>query len=102
MWASFAINRPLTWASLAALLACIWLPNPGLRLVAVGIAAFGIIDAWRQVQRDRQHAELMQQALMLSEEECRSPTPRTASWPSIPPSRESPASPKTRCGAQCR
>ncbi|WP_445158560.1 putative bifunctional diguanylate cyclase/phosphodiesterase [Halomonas sp. E14] len=68
MWASFAINRPLTWASLAALLACIWLPNPGLRLVAVGIAAFGIIDAWRQVQRDRQHAELMQQALMLSEE----------------------------------
>ncbi|MBA2780884.1 putative bifunctional diguanylate cyclase/phosphodiesterase [Billgrantia kenyensis] len=65
---SSALNRPLTWAALAALAACIWLPGPGLRLVAVGIVAVGLWDAWRQVQRDRQHADLMQQALMLSEE----------------------------------
>lgn len=68
MWSSYAINRPLTWAALAALLACIWLPGPGLRLVAVAIVAAGMTHAWRQLRRERQNADLMQQALMLSEE----------------------------------
>ncbi|MGQ4879093.1 putative bifunctional diguanylate cyclase/phosphodiesterase [Billgrantia sp. LNSP4103-1] len=65
---SFALNRPLTWAALVALPACIWLPGPGLRVVAVAIVAVGLWDAWRRIKRDRQHADLMQQALMLSEE----------------------------------
>lgn len=68
MLSSTTLNRPLAWAALAALPACIWLPDPGLRLVAVGIVALGGADAWRQLRRDRQHADLMQQALMLSEE----------------------------------
>ncbi len=65
---SSAFNRPLLWAALVALPACIWLPDPGLRTVAVGIVATGLWVAWRQIKRDRQHADLMQQALMLSEE----------------------------------
>ncbi|WP_156085525.1 PAS domain-containing protein, partial [Billgrantia saliphila] len=68
MRSSIATNRPLVWAALAALLACIWLPNVALRMVAVGVVALGVVDIWRQVKRDRQHADLMQQALMLSEE----------------------------------
>ncbi|RDB42271.1 phosphodiesterase [Halomonas sp. DQ26W] len=68
MWSSYAINRPLTWATLAALPACIWLPGAGLRLVAVAVVAAGLIHAWRQLRRERQNADLMQQALMLSEE----------------------------------
>ena len=65
---SSAFNRPLLWAAMVALPACIWLPDPGLRTVAVGIVATGLWVAWRQIKRDRQHADLMQQALMLSEE----------------------------------
>ncbi|PMR74268.1 putative bifunctional diguanylate cyclase/phosphodiesterase [Billgrantia endophytica] len=68
MWSSIAINRPLTWAALVALPACVWLPDPSLRLVAVCIVAGGLADGWRRLRRDRQHADLMQQALMLSEE----------------------------------
>ncbi|MCE8017925.1 EAL domain-containing protein [Halomonas sp. MCCC 1A17488] len=65
---SFALNRPLIWAAMAALPACIWLPSPGLRMAAVFIVVMGLASAWRQIRRDRQHADLMQQALMLSEE----------------------------------
>ncbi|KAA0013194.1 EAL domain-containing protein [Billgrantia pellis] len=68
MRSSIATNRPLVWAALAALTACIWLPSPALRMVAIGVVALGIVDVWRQVRRDREHADLMQQALMLSEE----------------------------------
>ncbi|RCV87047.1 putative bifunctional diguanylate cyclase/phosphodiesterase [Billgrantia montanilacus] len=68
MWSSYAINRPLTWAALAALPACIWLPGAGLRLVAVTVVAAGLAHAWRQLRRERKNADLMQQALMLSEE----------------------------------
>ncbi|MCE8033946.1 MAG: EAL domain-containing protein [Halomonas sp.] len=65
---SFALNRPLIWAAMVALPACIWLPGPGLRTVAVALVALGLGSAWRQIKRDRQHADLMQQVLMLSEE----------------------------------
>ncbi|MGM0784511.1 MAG: putative bifunctional diguanylate cyclase/phosphodiesterase [Pseudomonadota bacterium] len=65
---SLTLNRPLFWLALAALPACVWLPSPGLRLVAVGVVVLGLADTWRQLRRDRQNAELMQQALMLSEE----------------------------------
>ncbi|MCE9662988.1 EAL domain-containing protein [Halomonas sp. M5N1S17] len=68
MWSPYAINRPLTWAAMAALPACIWLPGAGLRLVAVTVVAAGLTHAWRQLRRERQNADLMQQALMLSEE----------------------------------
>ena len=61
-------NRPLVWAALVALPACIWLPDPGLRLAAVIIVVVGLGSSWRQVRRELQHADLMQQALMLSEE----------------------------------
>ncbi|MFW3615102.1 putative bifunctional diguanylate cyclase/phosphodiesterase [Billgrantia antri] len=65
---SFALNRPTIWAAMVALPACIWLPSPGLRVAAVLIVVAGLAIAWRQIKRDRQHADLMQQALMLSEE----------------------------------
>lgn len=68
MWSPYAINRPLTWAAMAALPACIWLPGAGLRLMAVTVVATGLTHAWRQLRRERQNADLMQQALMLSEE----------------------------------
>ncbi|MCC5881820.1 MAG: EAL domain-containing protein [Halomonas sp.] len=65
---SLALNRPLIWAAMVALPACIWLPGPGLRMVAVAIVAAGLWGVWRQVKLDRLNADLMQQALMLSEE----------------------------------
>lgn len=65
---SHVFNRPLVWASLVALIACIWLPDPGLRLVAVVMVMVGLVSHWRQIAQDQQHAGLMQQALMLSEE----------------------------------
>ncbi|MCE8021950.1 EAL domain-containing protein [Halomonas sp. MCCC 1A11036] len=65
---SFALNRSLIWAAVVALPACIWLPGHGLRTVAVALVALGLGSAWRQIKRDRQHADLMQQVLMLSEE----------------------------------
>ncbi|MBZ0332124.1 EAL domain-containing protein [Halomonas sp. ANAO-440] len=68
MWSPFAINRPLAWAAMAALLACVWLPGPGLRLMAATIVVAGLSHIWRQLRRERQNADLMQQALMLSEE----------------------------------
>ncbi|MCS2610286.1 putative bifunctional diguanylate cyclase/phosphodiesterase [Halomonas dongshanensis] len=66
MWLPVSLNRPLVWAALAALPACIWLPDATLRLVAVVVVALGGWDAYRQLRRQRQRLELAQSALALT------------------------------------
>ncbi|MBB3141592.1 putative bifunctional diguanylate cyclase/phosphodiesterase [Halomonas organivorans] len=68
MWPVFSLNRPLMWVALAALSASVWLPDLGLRLAAVLIAAVGLWDAWRQVHQEHLRARLGQEALTLTEE----------------------------------
>lgn len=65
---SHVFNHPLVWAALVALIACIWLPDPSLRLAAVVMVMVGLGSHWRRCSQDQEHAGLMQQALMLSEE----------------------------------
>ncbi|QFT86445.1 Phytochrome-like protein cph2 [Halomonas sp. THAF12] len=68
MWPVLSLNRPLLWVSLAAVSASVWLPDVGLRVAAVLIAATGLWDAWRQVRLERLRSRLGQEALTMTEE----------------------------------
>ncbi|MCK2185455.1 putative bifunctional diguanylate cyclase/phosphodiesterase [Halomonas getboli] len=68
MWPVLSLNRPLLWLALAAASASVWLPDLGLRLAAVLIAATGLWDAWRQVRLERLRSRLGQEALTVTEE----------------------------------
>lgn len=42
MWPYVSFNRPLVGAALAALPACIWVPDAALRMVAASVVAEGV------------------------------------------------------------
>lgn len=66
MWPYVSLNRPLVWAALTALPACIWIPGATLRMMAASVVAIGMWDAWRQVLTQRQRARLSQDAISLA------------------------------------
>ncbi|GAA3909838.1 hypothetical protein GCM10022228_20810 [Halomonas cibimaris] len=68
MWPLVSLNRPLVWAALMALPACIWIPDATLRMVATSAVALGMGDAWRQVLKQREQARLAQDAVSLAGE----------------------------------
>ncbi|KPQ25061.1 MAG: EAL domain [Halomonas sp. HL-48] len=63
MWLPVSLNRPLIWAALIALPACIWIPDASLRMVAATVVTFGLWDAWRQVRKQRLWMRLSQDAM---------------------------------------
>ncbi|PRY64550.1 PAS domain S-box-containing protein/diguanylate cyclase (GGDEF)-like protein [Vreelandella songnenensis] len=66
MWLPVSLNRPLVWIALAALPACVWLPDAMLRLVAVSFVVFGLWDAWHQVRQQRLRYRLANNATDLA------------------------------------
>lgn len=66
MWPDLSFNRPLVWVALIALPACIWIPDPALRMAAATAVALGMADTWRQVLKQRQRSRLAQDALSLA------------------------------------
>lgn len=66
MWLPVSLNRPLVWVALAALPACVWIPDPVLRLVASAFVMLGLWDAWNQVRQQRLRLRLTQDALGLA------------------------------------
>ena len=66
MWLPVSLNRPLVWVALTALPACVWIPDPVLRLVAASLVAGGLWDAWNQVRQQRLRLRLMEDALRLA------------------------------------
>lgn len=66
MWLPVSLNRPLVWVAMAALPACVWIPDTALRLVAATLVALGLWDAWNQVRQQRLRLRLSQDTLGLA------------------------------------
>lgn len=66
MWPPVSLNRPLVWVALAALPACVWIPDSMLRLVAAAFVAFGFWDAWNQIRQQQLRLRLTQDALAIT------------------------------------
>lgn len=66
MWLPVSLNRPLVWVAMAALPACVWIPDTALRLVAATLVALGLWDAWNKVRQQRLRLRLSQDTLGLA------------------------------------
>lgn len=66
MWPIFTLNRPMTWMGLAAMAAMSWLPLVSLRLAALAMVSFALLDGWRQVKSEHRRRLLSEEALKLS------------------------------------